>query len=458
MASPIVANDTVVHTGSVTTTAETIEINRALGRGINFGNALDAPEEGLWGEVIEDDWFDLVAEAGFDSIRVPIRWSAHSGVRQPYAIDEVFFDRVDHVIEQARRVKLPVILNIHHYDALMDDPRSHGSRFVALWKQIADRYSDEPHSVLFELLNEPSGLFNDDPASWNSLLALTLEAIRHTNPQRPVIVGPVGFNGIEQLDQLRLPPDPNLIISVHFYSPMAFTHQGAEWATTVHPTGTQWRPDQRVLGIGVENWSWDTSVNTVLDFLKINFEKQHGGFSLHFQQPIDPALLRLRIRGKVDLAIGCTFDDVLQWVTTLASEGDQWVDLEVALDGCPRNTQRIGLMNRFPGTSSFELASVQICNDSGCQSLLAMARDMMEDRLNRARDWGMANGRPMHLGEFGAYNAADHGSRVSWTAEVQRLAGEAGLSTAYWALGTKFGIYNSISKSWDQPLLDVLLP
>ena len=43
-----------------------------LGRGINLGNALEAPNEGDWGMVIQDDYFRHIKEAGFDTTGVPI--------------------------------------------------------------------------------------------------------------------------------------------------------------------------------------------------------------------------------------------------------------------------------------------------------------------------------------------------------------------------------------------------
>ena len=55
---------------------EAFALNARLGRGINFGNALDAPREGAWGVVLEEEYFGLVAEAGFDAVRIPVRWSA----------------------------------------------------------------------------------------------------------------------------------------------------------------------------------------------------------------------------------------------------------------------------------------------------------------------------------------------------------------------------------------------
>ena len=53
--------------------------NRLLARGVNLGNALDAPKEGEWGLTLEEDFFEQIRRAGFKSVRIPIRWSAHAG-------------------------------------------------------------------------------------------------------------------------------------------------------------------------------------------------------------------------------------------------------------------------------------------------------------------------------------------------------------------------------------------
>jgi endoglucanase len=58
-----------------------------------------------------------------------------------------------------------------------------------------------------------------------------LSVIRASNPNRAVVVGPSGWNGIWKLDKLRLPADDHrLIVTVHHYNPFQFTHQGASWS------------------------------------------------------------------------------------------------------------------------------------------------------------------------------------------------------------------------------------
>src|SRR3712207_5003553 len=75
--------------------------NKRLGRGINLGNALEAPNEGEWGVTLKADYFKRIKEAGFDTVRLPVKWSAHAAAAPPYAIDERFAERVDWAVDQA---------------------------------------------------------------------------------------------------------------------------------------------------------------------------------------------------------------------------------------------------------------------------------------------------------------------------------------------------------------------
>jgi len=216
-------------------------LNTRLGRGVNLGNALEAPKEGQWGVTLREKYFELIRQAGFQSVRIPIRWSAHAAKDAPYRIEPAFFERVDWAIEQAFARGLLAIINVHHYEELTQDPEGHRQRFLALWEQIADHYRNYPPELLFELLNEPSD--NLTPEMWNDLLAEALAVVRRSNPQRSVIVGPGNWNNILALDHLQLPADDHhLIATVHYYEPFHFTHQGAEWVQGSQAwLGTRWQ-------------------------------------------------------------------------------------------------------------------------------------------------------------------------------------------------------------------------
>ncbi len=215
-------------------------LNARLGRGINLGNALEAPREGDWGVILYEEYFALIDRGGFDSVRIPIRWSAHAATEAPYTIDPAFFERIDWVVEQALSRGLLAIINMHHYEEIFADPQGERDRFLALWRQIAEHYRDYPPELLFEILNEPHDALT--ASGWNALLAEALAVIRETNPTRAVVIGPANWNNVNALGSLKLPEDDRrLIVTFHYYEPFRFTHQGAEWVNGADAwLGTTW--------------------------------------------------------------------------------------------------------------------------------------------------------------------------------------------------------------------------
>jgi endoglucanase len=312
--------------------AYAFEQNKRLGRGVNLGNALEAPEEGDWGMTLDEDFFRIIKEGGFDSIRVPIRWNAHADEKAPYSIDLKFYERVDWVVSQAKKNNLNVILDWHHYLELMDSPGMHKERYLAIWEQIAQHYANEPESVYFELLNEPNGTLSAN-GSWNTIQAEAIAVIRESNPTRTLIVTGGDWSAFASLYMLELPEDDrNLIVTFHYYLPFMFTHQGADWVD------------------GSNDWMGTTWAG----------EKSHQS---------------------------------------------------------------------------------------------AISRD-----FDTAAMWSAKNGRPLFLGEFGAYSKADMDSRARWTNYVAREAEKRGFSWAYWEFGAGFGVYDRALKSWVQPIHDALIP
>lgn len=244
------------------------QVRVCMRRGINIGNALEAPREGEWGVYIRDEYFSIIREAGFDTVRIPIRWSAHADENPPYKIDENFFARVDHVVNKALEQGLIVVINIHHYEEIMQDPVKHRERFIALWRQIAEHYKDYPENLYFELLNEPSGALTSE--IWNELLTDTIRIIRETNPKRKIIVGPVDWNSVYRLKDLTIPKDDeNIIVTFHLYTPFEFTHQGAEWVNPSPPVGRKW------LGTEAEK----KQIRDELD-MAVQWSRRHGNITL----------------------------------------------------------------------------------------------------------------------------------------------------------------------------------
>jgi endoglucanase len=209
-----------------------------IGQCINITNALNAPVEGEWGYVIEESHLRLIAEKGFDTIRVTINWAARADLNPPYTIDPAFFDRVDQVIAQARAAGLNTIIDLHNYNELNDDPQTHGPRAIALWEQIARHYRGAPDDLAFEPVNEPVGQLSG--AVWQKLADEIYTAIRAIEPTRTIIMGGDDWNSIEGLMRYRVPRDRNFIATFHYYTPYNFTHQGGDWAPDMPPVGPGW--------------------------------------------------------------------------------------------------------------------------------------------------------------------------------------------------------------------------
>ncbi|HUQ74415.1 MAG TPA: glycoside hydrolase family 5 protein [Burkholderiales bacterium] len=312
----------------------------ALGRGVNIGNILDAPYEGAWGLRLEAELFARAREAGFDTVRLPVRWSSHAEATSPYRIDEAFFRRVDFGIAEALRHGLNIVVDMHHYKQLDGDPPDPGEamvdeavvdeRFVAMWAQIAERYrAMSVDKVFFELYNEPHGRLA--AGKWNALLRKALATVRAATPGRFVVIGPADHNRAAALSGLSLPEDDRrIIVTVHLYEPYNFTHQGAPW-----------------------------------------------------------------IAGSSD------------WLHTRCCSNEQRGDV------------------------------VRV--------------------LELAQQWARRHDRPMWVGEFGSYEAAEYDSRVEHARLVRQEIEARGFSWAYWDLATNFGIFDFQRHAWHSAIKNALL-
>lgn len=220
------------------------ERNAKLGRGVNI-----IGYDPIWRDRsqarMKDEHFRLIKEAGFDHVRINLHPFRHMGPEPDYALSDEWCATLDWAVERALASDLMVILDLHEFGSMGQRPDENKPRLLAAWRQLAHRYKDAPDTVLFELLNEPSRELT--PEMWNDYLAELLAIVRESNPDRTVIIGPGRFNGIEALPLLALPEDDrNIIVTVHFYEPFRFTHQGAGWAgedirklSGIEWTGTQ---------------------------------------------------------------------------------------------------------------------------------------------------------------------------------------------------------------------------
>lgn len=209
-----------------------------VGTCINLGNTLEPETEGAWGgtPATKKD-FVKIAAAGFDTVRIPVRWHNKSNNTAPYSVDPKWMARVQQIVDWALAEELNVILNSHHFDPIHEDPLAVADWHGGVWKQIAARFEGYPEDALwFELENEPHKNF--DHSNLIATLTPALEAVREKHPTRPVIIGGENWSGIASLETLPLPDDPNIHPTFHYYDPFQYTHQGASWtAPDIPPVG-----------------------------------------------------------------------------------------------------------------------------------------------------------------------------------------------------------------------------
>jgi len=176
----------------------------------------------------------FIKSVGFDHIRIPIdeeqMWN-ESGVKETEA-----FQLLHDAINWAKKHELKVIVDLHilrshHFNAeekpLWTKPEAQ-EQFFECWRQLSAElinYSND--FVAYELMNEPVA---DDPNDWNKLVAKGISIVREKEPERKILIGSNRWQSTETFDVLELPSnDPNIIVSFHFYTPMALTHYQASW-------------------------------------------------------------------------------------------------------------------------------------------------------------------------------------------------------------------------------------
>ena len=204
-----------------------IEVKDSLGRGINV-TGMDAG----WSRemFLEKETFENIRGKGFDFIRLPVNLCCMLDENGTYNESAAY--NLDKTLNYALDSGLAVILELHNWEVLNNDPSAENiEKLVSVWKQTAERYKDYPDTLMLEILNEPnnnSGRMTN--ARWNYIQNKVTAAIRETDEDRIIVLASMYYNVSSTLSDLVINHrDPYLVIDVHNYAPMEFTHQGAEW-------------------------------------------------------------------------------------------------------------------------------------------------------------------------------------------------------------------------------------
>jgi len=210
---------------------------------------------------LQESHFRRMRDGGFQTVRVNL--DAFSHMNADNRLSAAWFKTLDWAVNAAVANDLTVILDEHNATDCGRDVCACKPKLMAFWEQVAEHYKDAPASVVFEILNEPNGQMT--PGLWNEWAREALAIIRKSNPTRNAVIGPGDWNGIEALQQLELPEDDrHIIVTVHYYRPWAFTHQGAPWSSkkVANLSGVKWgsKKEKRRVDAdfaGVQRWAKD---------------------------------------------------------------------------------------------------------------------------------------------------------------------------------------------------------
>lgn len=235
----------------------TLDCDPDLANSSWFNPTSDLDWETVWGQPkTTQDIIDSIANKGFDVIRVPVTWFPHMDAEGN--VNEVWMNRVQEVVDMVINAGCYCILNIQHDSgarngrsdgagwliADMDEYPTSSVKFQHLWKQIATRFKDYDHHLLFEAFNEILDK-NDtwgDPSDASAYEAITkleqdfVNAVRSTggnNEFRNLVCNTYSAGHTPaKLAGFQVPLDVHanhLLASIHNYDPYNFCNDNKDW-------------------------------------------------------------------------------------------------------------------------------------------------------------------------------------------------------------------------------------
>ena len=227
----------------------------ALGRGINIayqrpnGRSFKVRPVAEFNRILDD-----VADRGFDHIRLAVNFNGYAKkVNDQWVVGPAFLNGLRKAVRQADNRDLTVILDMHGRNnaRFHARPAANRTRFVQLWTSVG-RFFKAEDNVYYSLMNEPTGpilpsattdaqrarnlrITNFYGGAVNRYYTQAVRGLRGVGADQPVLISPIFYNNLYEIPRLRMPTirvgvrDPRVIIDIHFYDPLCFTHQGADW-------------------------------------------------------------------------------------------------------------------------------------------------------------------------------------------------------------------------------------
>lgn len=121
-------------------------------------NSLES--ETAWGNPkVTRKTIKAVKDAGFNAIRIPVRWQYHITDAQAMSIDKEWIKRVKEVVDWCLECDMKVMINTHHDQWLEGRPlfkykQENCQKLALLWFNIANEFADYDYRLAFAGTNE----------------------------------------------------------------------------------------------------------------------------------------------------------------------------------------------------------------------------------------------------------------------------------------------------------------
>ncbi len=216
-----------------------IEWTRDVVMGWNLGNALESSGgETNWGNPkTTQAMIKAVADAGFNAIRIPVRWTEQLSDAQNMVVKDTWLARVKEIVDWALAENMYVIINTHHEAWLDRNPfyskqQENNQKLHALWTCIATYFRDYGEKLIFAGTNETtvdwSAPNTEQQTVQNSYNQTFVDAVRDTggkNYYRNLVVQTFACSPYFGLNGLTIPTDKveeRLSVEFHYYDPYEY--------------------------------------------------------------------------------------------------------------------------------------------------------------------------------------------------------------------------------------------
>jgi endoglucanase len=203
--------------------SENAVLPAALARGFNLPGWVDRERGVAPARAV----LEKLRALGFASIRLPVAADTVLGGSEAA---RAMLRRIGDAIAVCVSSGFAVVLDLHPGGAfaasLRGDPAEGARQAVTAWLLLRDVVADFPADAVFaELLNEPPM----EQTAWLRLRDELAGVVRQACPRHGIIWGPARYQGIWELDGATPLDDDRAVVAVHYYSPLAFTHQCENW-------------------------------------------------------------------------------------------------------------------------------------------------------------------------------------------------------------------------------------